>query len=364
MCQSAHVILIGVIPKFPIHQKFPIHSFLSSLGDGLEEQMLIGRQRVVPLLLSGKAEGQIHTIPRGMLQGEWPWQVSLWLRSQSKGTHPLCGASLINSCWALSAAHCFKRFGTDPSRYLLRLGDYHTQEQDDFERTLSPERIVIHRKYQSHAWDYDIALVRLKGIEGSCVAFNPHTSAVCLPEFSHKWVTRSVSYSEYSRTLKQAWVPLLPSWKCKKRYGARFTSRMICAGSLSEQRRVDSCQGDSGGPLVCQHGGGHWVLTGVISWGHGCGNPAFPGVYTRVSRFLRWIDNVGAELSFLLIWTSFDFCLKVSRTYLCVFLCVFVADEGFPCSCGSTKLSAVFGLLLRPLPQSPFYPGVGDFSSL
>ncbi|KAK7901133.1 hypothetical protein WMY93_017902 [Mugilogobius chulae] len=105
---------------------------------------------------------------------------------------------------------------------------WYTQEQDDFERTpLSPERIIIHKKYHNQAWDYDIALVRLKGSDGNCVSFN---------------------YSEYSRTLKQAWVPLLPSWKCKTRYGSRFTSRMMCAGSLSEQQRVDSCQGDSGGP--------------------------------------------------------------------------------------------------------------------
>ncbi len=100
------------------------------------------------------------------------------------------------------------------------------------------------------------------------------------------------SDSEYSRTLLKAWVPLLPAWKCKKRYHGRFTSRMLCAGSLSEHHRVDSCQGDSGGPLVCQGKGGRWVLTGVISWGHGCGNPSFPGVYTRVSRFLRWIHKV------------------------------------------------------------------------
>ncbi len=43
-------------------------------------------------------------------RGDWPWQVSLWLRSQSKGTHPLCGATLINSCWVITAAHCFKRW--------------------------------------------------------------------------------------------------------------------------------------------------------------------------------------------------------------------------------------------------------------
>ena len=86
-----------------------------------------------------------------------------------------------------------------------------------------------------------------------------------------------LSDSEYSRTLLQAWVPLLPSWRCKRRYGDRFTSRMLCAGSLSDRRRVDSCQGDSGGPLVCQDEGGRWVLTGVISWGHGLRRPLLPG---------------------------------------------------------------------------------------
>ncbi|XP_065153009.1 neurotrypsin [Paramisgurnus dabryanus] len=235
------------------------------------------------------------------LRGDWPWQVSLWLKSQSKGTHPLCGATLLNSCWVITAAHCFKRFGSDPSRYVLRLGDYHTEERDDFERTLSPEQIVIHRKYHSQGWEYDIALLKLKGTHESCVAFNPHTNAVCLPSQNNKKGRRPIACvitgwgitdSEYSRTLLQAWVPLLPSWKCKKRYGSRFTSRMLCAGSLSNHRRVDSCQGDSGGPLVCQGEGGHWMLTGIISWGHGCGDPTYPGVYTRVSRFLKWIEKV------------------------------------------------------------------------
>ncbi|RXN27766.1 neurotrypsin-like protein [Labeo rohita] len=193
------------------------------------------------------------------------------------------------------------KFGSDPSRYVLRLGDYHTEERDDFERTLSPERIEIHRKYRSQGWEYDIALLKLKGTDGNCVAFNPHTNAVCLPPQSNRRGKRPIACvitgwgitdSEYSRTLLQAWVPLLPSWKCKKRYGSRFTSRMLCAGSLSNHRRVDSCQGDSGGPLVCQGNSGHWMLTGIISWGHGCGDPTYPGVYTRVGRFMKWIEKV------------------------------------------------------------------------
>lgn len=72
----------------------------------------------------------------------------------------------------------------------MRLGDYHTEEQDDFERTLAPERIIIHRKYYSQGWEYDIALLRLRGTEGNCVAFNPHTGSVCLPKPGNKWEKR------------------------------------------------------------------------------------------------------------------------------------------------------------------------------
>ncbi|TSK14798.1 Neurotrypsin [Bagarius yarrelli] len=184
------------------------------------------------------------------------------------------------------------------------LGDYHTEEQDDFERVLTPEHVEVHRKYSSDSWEHDVALIRLKGAEGKCVSFNPHTNAACLPAPGSKWGKRpascvitgwGMSDTNHPHTLLQAWVPLLPSWHCRKRYGERFTSHsMLCAGSMTPDphRNADSCQGDSGGPLVCQGESGRWVLTGVISWGHGCGDPSYPGVYARVSRYLPWIEEV------------------------------------------------------------------------
>ncbi|KAG5855222.1 hypothetical protein ANANG_G00046800 [Anguilla anguilla] len=233
-------------------------------------------------------------------RGEWPWQASLWLKPHSKGNHPLCSATLINPCWALTAAHCFNRFGRDPSRYVLRLGDYHVSERDGPERSLSPERIVVHRKYEVQGWEHDVALMRLRGEEGSCVTFDPHTNAACLPGVASTWGKKpatclimgwGLTDSERSHTLLPAWVPLLPSMACKKRYGERFTSHMLCAGDPAGRRRTGSCHGDSAGPLLCQGEDGRWNLVGVTSRGQSCSDPTLPGVYTRTGRFLHWIEH-------------------------------------------------------------------------
>ena len=55
----------------------------------------------------------------------------------------------------------------------------------------------------------------------------------------------------------------------------------------------DSCTGDSGGPLVFrEYSDDPWYQVGVVSFGYGltCGSE-YPGVYTKVSGYLDWIEK-------------------------------------------------------------------------
>lgn len=65
----------------------------------------------------------------------------------------------------------------------------------------------------------------------------------------------------------------------------------LCAGSRHEEK--DTCSGDSGGPLQVLHNEHRcmYKIIGVTSFGRGCGNIGVPGVYTRVSYFIDWIEE-------------------------------------------------------------------------
>lgn len=50
-------------------------------------------------------------------------------------------------------------------------------------------------------------------------------------------------------------------------------------------------QGDSGGPLMAVGKNNSFYLVGVVSFGKQCGQPGYPGVYTRVTEFLDWLSR-------------------------------------------------------------------------
>ena len=63
-----------------------------------------------------------------------------------------------------------------------------------------------------------------------------------------------------------------------------ITENMICA-AVPGGGKV-SCRGDSGGPLVV---GGK--LAGIVSWGIGCADARYPGVYSNIATLRSFITQ-------------------------------------------------------------------------
>ncbi|KAM5230553.1 transmembrane protease serine 9 isoform 11-T18 [Hipposideros larvatus] len=221
-------------------------------------------------------------------RGEWPWQVSLWLRRREHR----CGAVLVAERWLLSAAHCFDVYG-DPKQWAAFLGTPFLSGADgQLERVA---RIYKHPFYNLYTLDYDVALLEL----AAPVRRNRLVRPICLPEPAPQpldgarcIITGWGSVREggsMAQQLQKAAVRLLSEQACRRYYPVQISSRMLCAGF--PHGGVDSCSGDAGGPLACREPSGRWVLTGVTSWGYGCGRPHFPGVYTRVAAVRGWIGQ-------------------------------------------------------------------------
>ena len=63
--------------------------------------------------------------------GKWPWMIAVVKVSTPTVIH--CGATLLNTQWALSAAHCFsKPFRNDPTQYILRIGEHRLDKKGLF----------------------------------------------------------------------------------------------------------------------------------------------------------------------------------------------------------------------------------------
>jgi hypothetical protein len=72
---------------------------------------------------------------------------------------------------------------------------------------------------------------------------------------------------------------------------------MICAaGFTSDGRPTDTCQGDSGGPLVGTAPDGKQTVYGATSYGTGCADPNYPGVYSSAFAARDWIYEVSGLL--------------------------------------------------------------------
>jgi len=197
-----------------------------------------------------------------------------------------CGGSLIAADIVISAAHCtFRRY---VSQFIVVAGSDNHNGGDGYINKV--RKIIMHDSYNPATLDHDVSILFLATEFPIGNGFiNTIDMAYMYPKDNDKAIItgwgRTTQGGQPSPKLMEVEIPIVSQEKCRQAYGqSRITNSMICAG-LDEGGK-DSCQGDSGGPLLV-----NGQLTGIVSWGIGCAEPEYPGVYASVPFLRQWIEK-------------------------------------------------------------------------
>ena len=274
-------------------------------------------------------------------RGQWPWMAVVGVYFRDDSNHWInitqkCAATLIANRYLLTAAHCLSNqlptFDTMrlPNRYQSSLKDTYRVSFDviDVEgdiiqgrnadnpktqsRTFALEQTCIHPDFNHNTLLHDIAILKLK----QPIVRNSMVDTICLPineqpmdNTTRVWVAGWGSDAEYSSSLNvlmHADLQILPASLCPS---IEFPDYQLCAG-WSDGRK-DACKteslvphdltglclsnyagrGDSGGPLML-YANNRWYIVGIVSFGDGCSRANSGGVYTRVSAYEQWIQQI------------------------------------------------------------------------
>ncbi|CAD7092767.1 unnamed protein product [Hermetia illucens] len=289
-----------LVPQRPVEHSTPkpLPPIIESPDNGIEGSLT----NIVDPEYCGQQEFTTGRIVGGVEapNGQWPWMAAIFLHGP-KRTEFWCGGSLIGSKYILTAAHCTRDSRQKPfaaRQFTVRLGDIDlsTDDEPSAPVTFNVKEVRAHERFSRIGFYNDLAILVLD----RPVRKSKYVIPVCLPKAGFippkerlagrratvvGWGTTYYGGKE-STVQRQADLPLWRNEDCDRAYFQPITENFLCAGF--SEGGVDACQGDSGGPLMMRIDS-KWTQLGVVSFGNKCGEPGYPGVYTRISEYMDWI---------------------------------------------------------------------------
>jgi secreted trypsin-like serine protease len=208
----------------------------------------------------------------------------------------MCGGTIIDSNWILTAAHCEDVL----TKSKILIGSL--QAGQGTEVVMKDHFVHPNFRFVSKHPDYDFMLVELQDpIDFSSTG----TSPITLTDESRSrelltsgksvtamgWGDLKENGQNYPKNLNKVKLPIVSNDVANgpNSYNGAIDESMIAAGYANGGK--DACDGDSGGPLLAHDSAHEAVLVGVVSWGNGCAEAGQYGIYANVAVARSWIED-------------------------------------------------------------------------
>ncbi|XP_055713884.1 plasma kallikrein-like [Phlebotomus papatasi] len=237
-------------------------------------------------------------------QGEFPHMISIqdFFKRWPERIEPhLCGGSILNTQWGLTAGHCIDNSRINTGQIRVVAGTFNLTYVSKDTQVTFLDFGIQHPKYKTYRQDYDVGVIHFK----KPLFYNEYVQPVILPELEDPILSSEAVLSGWGiadvpmgfpRILQRADMRIIPIAECFNALKNDTSLQAgieihfnICTKPLTPGPTI--CSRDSGSPLG-RWEGSKFLQIGIATWTpykDMCIQKDTPVMYARVAAYTDWI---------------------------------------------------------------------------